>query len=448
MKEVFAIVTLALSSIGHASPLQKRDSISSCGDSWMAVNDVRTNHQQIPRVGFNSAVDNFCGKAGGQRVGGKKYLSMAARVWLDYGGVPENTGINGYVYFEIHNNRDAEHVVDTEKCKGYLKNLSQEGSKCYGKDHKDTKGGTWQVGNNDVSYHALANKIPPTFASVDKTVILDGAIVPLGNGGKGNTLVPFPTYTFNDIVPVSCHSHNDYERDTALYSALSAGCISVEADVYVHGDKLVVGHTDPGAGGQTIQDLYLNPIKSLIDDRKAVFPAKPGQGLYLLVDFKADADSTWDLLVKALEPLRTAGYLSHYDGGFKQGLVTVIASGNAVIDGDVPAPLAKANDNTANPGRALFVDARVDKNLSKFDTSNAYYASADFKSAVQGSGDAISGANLQKMRDQVKAAHDKGFKVRYWDIPSEGQWQQLIDEGIDRVNVDDLQDVASLDWKL
>ena len=269
------------------------------------------------------------------------------------------------------------------------------------------------MGSDDVSYHALADKVPPTFDSLDKTVVLDGEIVPLGDGGLGNTLVPFPDYTFNDIVPVGCHSHNDYERDTALYSALSAGCIGVEADIYPHGDKLVVGHEDPGEGGQTIQDLYLNPIKALIDARKAVFPAKPDQGLYLLVDFKGNGDETWDLLVKALEPLRTAGYLSHYDGEFKQGLVTVIASGNAIKDGDVPEPIGKATDDAANPNRALFVDARVNKDMSKFDASNAFYASANFKDAVQGSGDAISGDNLQKMKDQIKAAHDKSFKVRY-----------------------------------
>jgi len=80
----------------------------------MPVNDVSTNHGQIGRVGYNSAVDNFCGKAGGQKVGGKKYLSMATRVWLDYGGNPETTGINGYVYFEIHNKRDSDHDVNSK----------------------------------------------------------------------------------------------------------------------------------------------------------------------------------------------------------------------------------------------------------------------------------------------------------------------------------------------
>jgi hypothetical protein len=333
-------------------------------------------------------------------------------------------------------------------CKTNLKKLSAQGGKCYGPDHSDTKGGTWQVGNNDVSYHALANKVPPNFDSVDKTVILDAAISPLGNGGKGPTLDPFPTYTFNDIFPLRCHSHNDYTRDTALYSALSAGCISVEVDVWPHGDHLTVGHTDPGSGGPKIEDLYLNPIKKMLDERGTMFPLKPTQGFYLLVDFKGDGATTWDLLVKALQPLRDAGYLSSYDGSFKPGKLTVIGSGNAITSDNIPSPIPKALSTTSNPKRALFVDARVHEDMSKFDASNTYYASASFKDAVQGGGGTISGDALTKMRSQIKAAHEKGFFVRYYDIPSEEQWQQLIDEGVDRINVDDLQDVAGLDFHL
>jgi hypothetical protein len=294
-----------------------------------------------------------------------------------------------------------------------LKKLSSADSKCYGPSHIDTKGGTYQVSSSSISYHALANKVPTPLDSEYKTIITDTAIAPLGNGGKGNTLYPFPTTVFTDIAPVNCHSHNDYTRDVSLFSALSAGCLSIEVDIYPHGEKLVVGHTDPGSNGPTIQDLYLNPIKALIDANRAVFPAKPSQGLYLLVDFKSDGDQTWDLLVKALEPLRSAGYLSSYDGEFKQALVTVIGSGNAIKDGDVPEPIAKVNDVNANPGRALFVDARLGKDLARFDNSNAVYASASFKDAVQSAGGAISGASLQKMRDQIKAAHEKGFKVQY-----------------------------------
>lgn len=424
------------------------------------MNNVNTNHGKITRVGFNTAVDIFCSKAAGQKVGADKYLSMATRVWLDYGGAPDVTGINGYIFFEVHNKRATEHTVDGkltaltsltkadhflgEKCKEFLKHLSSKDSKCYGPDHDDTKGGTWQVGNNDVSYHALANKVPPTFDSLDKTVILGSAIQPLSMI-KGNQLEPFPTYVFNDITPVPCHSHNDYTRDAPLYSALSAGCMSVEADIWVHGDKLIVGHLDPGSDGPTLDDLYIKPLKKLIDERKAVFPAHPSQSLSLLIDFKSKGDETWDRLVNALAPLRNAGYLSYWDTSFKQRYITVIASGAAIANTDTstPSPLPKALDTTTNPQRAIFVDARIDKDMTNFNASNAFYASAKFSDAVP-DGLPISGNALAKL----KQAKDKGFKIRYWDIPGKDKWQMMVDEGVDRLNVDDLQDVASLDWHL
>ncbi|KAF2652578.1 hypothetical protein K491DRAFT_635379 [Lophiostoma macrostomum CBS 122681] len=441
MKTTFAAAAAAFSSATYAATLQKREGISSCGSDWMAVNDVKTNHGAISRVGYNSAVNNFCNKAGGQTVPGNQYLTMATRIWADYGGDPTTTGLNEYVYFEIHNKLGSSHAVNAANCKTYLTTLSVSNSKCYGPDHQDTKGGTYQIGNSDVSYHALANKAPLDANAVDKTLIGGSAVATLGNGGKGNTLRPFPIDSFNDAVPVSCHSHNDYDRDYSLYSALEAGCISVEADVWPHGDKLTVGHTDPGANAATIQDLYLDPIKQLLDAHGGIFPTKIGQPFYLLVDFKGDASTTWDLLVKALQPLRDAGYLSHYDGSFKQGKLTVIGSGNAVVNGDKPAPIAKVNDASANPGRSIFVDAIIYKDMSNFDKSNTVYASANW-------GD--SGASdSNKLNSQIKAAHDKGFLVRYYDISTNpSDWQTLFNAGVDRINVDNLQDVAAVDWHL
>src|ERR1700712_303806 len=90
------------------------------------------------------------------------------------------------------------------KCKEYLKKLGTD-DKCRGKDHGDTKGGTWQVGADDVSYHALAYRVSPPGDCLDNTVVHPVAIGPLENGGKGNTLEPFPTYAFDDIAPLACH---------------------------------------------------------------------------------------------------------------------------------------------------------------------------------------------------------------------------------------------------
>ena len=78
----------------------------------MPIDDISTNHGQITRRGFNSAVDFFCDKAHGQTLGGKLYLSLATRVFINFGKDPRTYGINGYVYFEIHNKLKEEHMID------------------------------------------------------------------------------------------------------------------------------------------------------------------------------------------------------------------------------------------------------------------------------------------------------------------------------------------------
>lgn len=78
----------------------------------MPVADTKSNHDQILRRGFDSAVDSFCDKAKDQTLGAGLYLSMATRVFHDYGGDPHTTGINGFVYFEIHNKQNSNHVVN------------------------------------------------------------------------------------------------------------------------------------------------------------------------------------------------------------------------------------------------------------------------------------------------------------------------------------------------
>lgn len=56
-----------------------------------------------------------------------------------------------------------------------------------------------------------------------------------------------------------------------------------------------------------------------------VFDTDIGQTLYLFVDVKTDGLTTFPAVIKALQPLRDAGYLSNVTNGkFNSGPVTVI----------------------------------------------------------------------------------------------------------------------------
>jgi len=53
-----------------------------------------------------------------------------------------------------------------------------------------------------------------------------------GKPGTGTgSLAWYPTDFLRDVVPVPCHSHNDYWRKVPVFSALHMGCTGIEADV-------------------------------------------------------------------------------------------------------------------------------------------------------------------------------------------------------------------------
>jgi hypothetical protein len=295
-----------------------------------------------------------------------------------------------------------------------LQALSVPGGKCSGETNADTKGGTWQVGNNAISYHALGNKIPPKQDAINK-LYRGGALETQSvNKRNGAPLNPWPFNSVNNVKPTTCHSHNDYDRDIPLWAAMSAGCIAFEADVWYVGGELLIGHILPSIA-RTLKAQYIDPLRAILDHNnggspgtKGLYPAKPSQSVVLMIDFKTSDSRTLDTVNAALQPLRDGGYLSRVEGGrFVEKQVTVVASGSSSFD--------RINAGDGVPNRDIFYDAKVDFWSSKYTSTNSYYASADFKDAIGNPGSVTSFTTEQRntVRSQVEKAHAAGLKVRY-----------------------------------
>lgn len=152
-----------------------------------------------------------------------------------------------------------------------------------------------------------------------------------------------PKYTYSTdltqgIIPKFVHSHNDYWRPVPFYSALSVGAVSVEADVWLYNSTLHVGHEESALTNErTFQSLYVYPILHVLKKmnpespflteptKNGVFDTDSSQTLYLYVDVKTDGERTFPYVVRELEPLRAAGYLTTWNGtGVTPGPVTVM----------------------------------------------------------------------------------------------------------------------------
>ncbi|KAK1486755.1 2OG-Fe(II)oxygenase [Colletotrichum tamarilloi] len=108
------------------------------------------------------------------------------------------------------------------------------------------------------------------------------------------------------VIPIMCHSHNDYWRPYPLYSALAAGCTGVEADIWLSddGSELLVGHDRHELSSKkTLRSMYLDPLMKILDtmnppeqwsnfsrtDRpQGAFRSQPNITIVLLLDVKSD----------------------------------------------------------------------------------------------------------------------------------------------------------------
>lgn len=312
-----------------------------------------------------------------------------------------------------------------------------------------------------------------------------------------------------------------------LYSAINAGCIGVEADVWLIDEELYVGHSRASlTSNRTFASLYVDPILEILRHQNpttsfhpdgnssldGVFDTTPEQSLILLIDFKTPGPALWPHVLSALEPLRTKSYLTHFNGtDLIQGPVTVVGTGNTPFDLvlskmtnphlDVffDAPLddmwegkqaiggsdldedssdmspsevqttkkdhvKSRNTSGSSPQLESGLTARFDMGNDEsgrsssllsdtYNSTNSYYASCSFIEAIgypwQGQ---LSDKQIELIRGQIRGAHERGLKARYWELPSwpiglrNHIWDFLVKEGLDLLNVDDLEAATRRDW--
>lgn len=317
-------------------------------------------------------------------------------------------------------------------------------------------------------------------------------------GHVGAYLASWPTDFSRDIIPIRCHSHNDYWRRVPLYSAIEAGCIGVEADIWLFQEELFVGHSVASlTPNRTLNSLYIHPILDILSKQNpkttllpegdhqphGVFDTDPEQTLILLIDFKTAGEGLWPFVQSALEPLRSQNYLTRANGTqIIPGPITVVGTGNA--------PFHLVNSDESNPHHDIFFDAplgdmyeplngesgvpstkdaaikqsRSDKagqahsgtigSPDDFNVGNSYYASVDFGSAIGTLRDGdFTDDQMDKLRGQIRGAHKRGLKARYWDLPfwpislRNHVWDVLVKEGVDLLNVDDLKGATRRNWR-
>jgi glycerophosphoryl diester phosphodiesterase len=223
------------------------------------------------------------------------------------------------------------------------------------------------------------------------------------------------------------HSHNDYTQSVPLQAAYYAQFGSIEVDVYLENDEILVAHSAKDvAKNLTLEELYLKPIQKLVETNNGYIYSDTSNKLILMLDIKTEAVAT---LTKALEILQ------------KYPVLLQAKNLKILISGNKPDPTTYAyypkyvwfdgllrNKYNAEALSRILVLSDNFLEYTKFRGNNGTVPEKDFLS-------------LQKPIDK---AHALGKLVRFWNTPDYNDtWETLTRLGVDFINTDSIKSLAA-----
>ncbi|TZF84936.1 glycerophosphodiester phosphodiesterase [Pedobacter sp. BS3] len=225
------------------------------------------------------------------------------------------------------------------------------------------------------------------------------------------------------IGQVKIHSHNDYAHAQPFWEAYHQQAYSIEADVYVVGDSLMVAHNRKDiTAGHSLEQMYLKPIAGLFAGNDHHVSADKQYTFQLMIDFKDTWDLVYPLLVKTLQP-----YLDCFDPKRNGKAVSIVISGNRLPDSafhTLPS--------------FIRLDGLPFRNYVSRDLRKVAMISDNFKTYSKWKGvGMLPEADKQKLNEVIENAHRQHKLVRFWGAPdTEATWRQLYELGADIINTD------------
>ncbi len=213
------------------------------------------------------------------------------------------------------------------------------------------------------------------------------------------------------------HAHNDYQQAAPLTNALWHKVFSLEADVYLYNNKLVVAHaTKELPAAPTLDSLYLQPIVALFAKHNGRISSDTNYAPILMIDIKENGAA---VLAKLLSMLQV--HRSVFDRTINKLAVQIVISGDR-------GPIAAWS--TYAP--ILFFDGRPYEN---------YDSTTLERVAFIGDGYASYKNNMAGIEQAAVAIHSKQKLFRLWGYPdTPDMWQQMLQWGVDILNTDKVEE--------
>lgn len=220
---------------------------------------------------------------------------------------------------------------------------------------------------------------------------------------------------------LSLHAHNDYKQAFPFWQAYQQGYGSIEVDIFLHNNQLLVAHEETELdSAKTLDKLYLQPLLQCI--RKE----QHKRNLILLADLKTDAEPTLQALITLLQ---------HYP--------EIINNKNLqlTITGNQPAP----SEFLKYPSYIWF-DANPETLYPTEVQSRLSIMSANFKKYSKWNGKGVLTKEELLRLDSViiKAGITVTQKMRFWNAPDiPNAWYQLMKLKVGFINTDRIVEAAT-----
>jgi hypothetical protein len=229
----------------------------------------------------------------------------------------------------------------------------------------------------------------------------------------------------NVYTTANAHAHNDYQHEPPLLAAYNNRFGSVEADVYLNEDEILVAHSERDIPNhKTLEDLYIKPLIAYIKANNGHVYEDTTRSLILMLDVKSDATTTMSKIVDLF---------SQYPD------ITQCKSVMILISGNKPGP-----GSYGSYPPYIWFDGLLSSRYKKEELSRIAVLSDNFKEYTtwKGAGDppAKDWLALQKA---VAKGHELGKKVRFWNTPdTEEGWPKVLELGVDYIDTYSIKSLA------
>jgi len=228
--------------------------------------------------------------------------------------------------------------------------------------------------------------------------------------------VVFVFICFSSQAQPLIHAHNDYQKTEPLTNALRNKVFSIEADIYLYNNKLVVAHDRKELRtAPTLDSLYLQPIIKLFKQHKRKITKDSGYAPILMIDIKENGEAVITELIKLLSPHRSV-----FDRSINAKAVQIVISGDRGV-------VAKWN---SYPSYILF-DGRPNEVYDSAAISRVALISDSYLKYITPQD------STNRLEELVKKVHGMGKLLRLWATPDNPvSWKRLQQLGVDIINTD------------